>query len=143
MKTVMVSGDIADARGLFFDLIEEGFEVCSISSDLGGTRIVLEDEETKDPLSVADRWVGRPAEKTSRATMLARQKTYEEYLSKKEERLSDIRIRLEAERELPGGSDDQYISDPSQPEVQVLTLEPRVKPESWGQSLVKKIKSLW
>jgi hypothetical protein len=130
MKIVKVDAEVPDKSGLFFDLVKAEFEVRNVSGERGVVYIVLEDEEDKDPLPIADLWVGKTLERTSLSITKERRNIYEKFVQGKPARIAALRTRLQVQPE-PAYA---YESDG----VQVLAMEPAQK-ESW----FTKLRKLW
>jgi len=60
-KMVTVPLKVEDVMGLLIDLKKGGFSVLNVGSDLGNTYVYLDPSEEKDPTSVVESWVGKPA----------------------------------------------------------------------------------
>lgn len=132
MKIVKIDAEIPDKSGLFFDLVKAEFEVRNVSGEKEITYIVLEDEEEKDPLPIADLWIGKAVENTSTSLMKERRKIHEKFVQGKAARIAALRIRTNYPENTyayeSGGEDG----------VQVLTMEP-AQSESW----FSKLRKLW
>lgn len=131
MRIVKIDAEIPDKSGLFFDLVKAEFEIRNVSGEKEVTYIVLEDEEEKDPLPIADLWIGKGAENPSVSLMRERRKIHEKFVQGKSARLAALRVRVHPQSE-PAYA---YESDGG---VQVLTMEPAQK-ESW----FTKLRKLW
>lgn len=130
MKIVKVSGEIPDKSGLYFDLVKAEFEVRNISTDRGAVYIHLDEEEDKDPLPIADLWIGKALEKPSISLVKERRSIHEKFEQGRPARLAGLRTRVQA-------PEPAFAYD-SNEGVQVLAMEPAPK-EGW----LKKIMKLW
>lgn len=138
MRTVKLEAQVPDSSGLFFDLVKAGFEVVGVSSEKGTTCIHLEGEEDKDPLPVADLWIGKTADRPSRSTREERRKLYEKHIAEKSSRMAALRSRIQAQNEVSAYSpelslDGQAADGP----FQMMTLEAPKK-----KSLLKRLLEL-
>src|SRR5260221_13960240 len=100
MRIVKIDAEVPDSSGLFFDLIKAGYEVASVSLEKGSTLIHLENDEDKDPLPVADLWIGKDLVKPSKAVLEERRKIYGKHIDEKESRMAALRARIEAQNEV-------------------------------------------
>lgn len=130
MRTVTLQEDVFDPHGLYFDLIRAEFEVESVAIEKGRTTIHLADEEEKDPLPVADLWVGREPVRLSRSALLERRDIQKNFIAQKPSRLAVLRTKFQAQPV------DSYMEDAGG--VQVLAMEPAQKDSWWN-----KLRKLW
>ena len=124
MRTVKLEAQVPDSSGLFFDLVKAGFEVIGVSSDKGTTCIHLEGEEDKDPLPVADLWIGKADDRPSRSMREERRKLYEKHVAEKPTRMAALRSRIQAQNEVSAFSPElSFDGQSADGPVQMLTLE--------------------
>lgn len=100
MRTVKFDREVGDVSGLFFELIEGGFELLSISVHERCTYINLEDEEDKDPLVMVEAFVAKPMKAPSRSMIDERRKVYQKFLDEKPLRMQNLRARFRVSQEV-------------------------------------------
>jgi len=97
MRTIMLPDKkVEDVAGLYYDLIKNGFEVENVGLDQKGVHVFLNDMETKDPTSVVEAWVGKPAPVTTRSLVEQRKAMVAEYQAKRSEREAEARAKAAA-----------------------------------------------
>jgi hypothetical protein len=75
MKTLSFSGKtVKDVGGLYYDLLEQHFEVENVGAGPGCTYVYLDDAEEKDPTPFVDAWAEKPAFPTTKSASEERRK---------------------------------------------------------------------
>lgn len=138
MKTVKLDQEVTDVSSLYFDLIQAEFEVLSVGVHQQTTLINLEDEEEKDPIPMAERWVGVPAKAMSVSSLLERKAAHKKWESEKPFRMENLKARYRVSQEVSAMRgrhpvEAMAMADAS-PEVLALGSVPR---ESWIKKLLK------
>jgi hypothetical protein len=124
MRTVKLEKDVADVSGLFFELIQGGFELLSISSHQSCTYINLEDEEDKDPLVIAYAFLERPVKAPSNSVIEERRAAYQKFLDEKPLRMQNLKARFRVSQEVQAIAREAASKDAPQ-EQPVALLEER------------------
>jgi hypothetical protein len=95
-KTILLEGQkVDDLWGLYLDLRKADFQVKNVAADGRGTYVYLELTEEKDPSSIVESWVGKPAPVPSALLRNVRAKELEKVEAEEGAR---IQRRLEAQR---------------------------------------------
>jgi hypothetical protein len=75
MKTLTFPGKkVKDVSGLYYDLLKGHYAVENVGTGPDCTYIFLEEVEDKDPTSLVDAWMDKPAMSTGKNAILERQK---------------------------------------------------------------------
>lgn len=142
---------VRDLGGLYLTLQKAGYAVRNVGADGFGTYIYLEDTEEKDPISLVDEWVSKPAPNPNDMKALAVRKAE---VKKLEEAVAAARAAEEAARiaaasaeraaadaaaaaatALEGGGDPLLVSEPP-------PADPAVPVQK--ESMLKRIwKTIW
>ena len=135
MKQATISGDIQDVGGFYMDLVKAGFEIYGMTQHAGMTVVKLHDLEDKDPLQIAELWIGRPAVRPSVKEIMERRDLIARYEAGREE-------RLRALQEQRSSIEDDYIPDFGTEQILPLS-DGEVKKESLIGRLKNSLKKLW
>lgn len=147
MKTVKLEKEVQDASSLYFDLIERGFELLSVSVHERCTFAHLEDEEEKDPTPYMESFVGVPLEAPSKSTTEKRREIYRKFREGKPLRMENLRARFQVSREMKAiGPSALSTPTPTQELVSVLEenqIEVLALPGPAREGLWSKLRKLW
>lgn len=146
MRTVKFGKEVGDVSGLFYELIQRGYELLSISVHERCTYINLEDEEDKDPFVVAEDFLSKPAKSPSRSAMEERRQVYQKFLDEKPFRMENLRARFRVSQEVKAISREAQsregyeapvaLLDEQRPEVLAL---PAAQKQGWIKKLLNLI----
>lgn len=99
-KVVSSPGKVEDLYGLYMDLRRSDFSVKNVGADGGLTYVYLDPSEEKDPLSLIESWVGKPAPEMTSSIAKKRLKEIREVeeieAERKSKREEEARLKEEA-----------------------------------------------
>jgi hypothetical protein len=95
-RSVRVPSRVEDLVGLQIDLRRAGFAVRGVGADPRSTHVYLDLSEEKDPVSIVERWIGRPAPEPTKK-LVERRKRELETLDAEDTRRRDEAVRRAAE----------------------------------------------
>lgn len=146
MRTVKLEKEVIDPSGLYFDLVEHGFELLSVSVHERCTYVHLEDEEDKDPIPHMEEFAGQPLKPTSRSVLEKRREIYRKFQDEKPIRMESLRARFQVSRDIKSirpeatalSTSSELVSVLEDRPVEVLALPAPAKP-----GFLKKLRSLF
>lgn len=115
MKTLSFSGKkVQDVAGLYYDLLNERYEVENVAAGPDCTYVYLDDAEDKDPSPIVDAWAGKPAADTTESAIAKRMKMAVLVVTKaREERAAKAAARAALKaREETLGVEDIFLLPP-------------------------------
>lgn len=145
MKTAKLEKEVADPSGLYFDLVERGFELLSVSIHERCTYVHLEDEEDKDPVPHMEEFAANPPKAVSRSVIEKRRELYRKFRDEKPGRMQSLRARFQVSQEVRAIRPEAGLSAPSEL-VSVLEdrpIEVLALPAPKRISILKRLRSLW
>ncbi len=151
MRTVKLGREVGDISGLFFELIQGGFELLSISVHSNYTYINMEDEEDKDPVVVALAFLEKPTKMPSRSTVEERRQVYQKFLDDKPLRMQNLKARYRVSQEVEAiarevaskeGRQEQPVALLEERGMEVLALPP-VQPKGLLRRIKDGLKELF
>lgn len=144
MRTVKLEMEVLDPSGLYFDLVDRGFELLSVSVHEQCTYVNLEDEEDKDPLPHMEAFVVQPLKPLSRSALEKRRETYRKFQDEKPLRMDSLRARFSVSREIK-----EIRPEAAMPSTEVVAMmedrpiEVLALPAPKRLGILSKLRSLW
>lgn len=146
MRKVKLEKEVEDISGLYFELVERGFELVSVSVHERCTYVNVEDEEDKDPLPFMESFAGQPFKAPSRSITEKRREICRKFVEEKPLRMENLRARFRVSQEVKAIRPDMSV--PSSAAETMTALEDRpievlALPGPAKPGFLKKLRSLF